>query len=270
MNRLKTGDWGLSPKKKNDGVHAVVLFFIPETQSSKEGIPHMQYLWTDGRQSRNAKIGRIPTAYPADRAAAWESCAACPLRHARPHRTMPNGQKRFVIEAGNPACYFWNGNGNIAFSLPARYPHRDYSLDAALKNRWRGARAVRMSAGGDPSGNAPEEYRSWERQVRREGLAWLDYTHFWRGKGSWLRGHAMASVDTLAEAVAAVRAGWRAAVHVASMAELPQGRPQGKLAGGIRYTLCPAIRKPGQVTCNDCRLCDASHAACEVIVFINH
>jgi len=223
------------------------------------------YLWTTGVHSQNAKTGKIPTAYPADLSQAWESCAGCPLREVK---RAQKGKRGFHSDPDNPACYFWTGQGRIGVKnmQTAQKKGRNYSLASALYNRLKSARAVRMSGGGDPAACDRVEYLEMEAAVRAEGLSWLDYTHFWKSTGAWLRGHAIASCDSWAEAREAVSRGWRAAVHVPErMLEERQG-----VKDGLRYTLCPAQRKPGVITCNDCRLCDATKPACDVIVFINH
>lgn len=223
------------------------------------------YLWTTGVNSSNAKTGKIPTAYPADLSQAWESCDGCPLRSTTRAR---NGKASFQVDPEHPVCYFWTGNARVAARnmQEAQERGKDYSLTYALANRLASARAVRMSGGGDPSSCDNAEYLQMEKTVREAGLAWLDYTHFWASKGAWLKGHALASCDSWDEARDAVSRGWRATVHIP---ESTLAEKQG-VKYGLRYTLCPAQRKPGDITCNDCRLCDARKQACDVIVFLNH
>lgn len=220
----------------------------------------MQYRWTDGTQSENHKTGKIPTAFPADATEAWESCTGCVLRDRRRTGTAHRPPQQATV-----ACYFWTGATHLAIRrlAAAEQRGRAYTLERALAGRRGDARAVRMSQGGDPNACDRTTYRQWRDTVQALGLAWLDYTHFWRSKGGWLQGMAMASCDTWAEAVAAVQAGWRAAVHVDALQAL-----QGTVAG-IKYTLCPAQRKKGVVTCNTCRLCDASRDVVPIIVFLN-
>jgi hypothetical protein len=221
-------------------------------------MPHLTWYWTDGRGSGNSKTGKIPTAYPADRHDAWKVCEGCPLRKDTFEYSTPD----------NPTCYFWWGQGATVFPILTKAAARgkDYTLATALKNRLQSARAVRMSGGSDSSATHPSVYRQWYSQVKAAGLAWLDYTHFWKTRGNWLKGLALASCESWEEAHEAVKAGWRAAVHVSTLPEL-----QGKHAG-LKYTLCPAQRKGRQkpVTCNTCRLCDASKPVVPVIVFLNH
>jgi hypothetical protein len=225
-------------------------------------VNNVTWLWITGKNSKNKKTGKIPTAFPADMTQAWNSCEGCILREGKRHIGTSD-----VLE---PQCYFWYRLGSIGnkMIIDKWLTGKRYDLEYALNQRWKGAKAVRMSGGGDPSSTPPEEYFAMEGHVRRKGLAWLDYTHFWATRGHWLRLSAMASCDSWGEALRAVKGGWRATVHVASLK-----KPQGKYRG-VRYTLCPAQRpvKAGkkQVTCNDCRLCDASKSAVPIIVFLNH
>ena len=221
----------------------------------------MQWLWTTGKNSRNPKTGPIPTAYPANLDDAWASCDGCPLRGGR--RRAPNTRS-----ATKPECYYWYGlpaigNKNV---IKAAEKGADYTLNHALDSKRLTARAVRMSGGGDSSATTPKHYNTMRDSVKALGLAWLDYTHFWHSKGSWLRGKAMASCDRWGDAIDACRAGWRAAIHVPWL-----HRPKGT-AYGYTYTLCPAQRTdlPNKITCNDCRLCDASRQKPDIIVFLNH
>lgn len=222
----------------------------------------MHWRWTSGVLSENRKTGKIPTAYPGDKAAAWESCEGCPLRT----RGRPKIDNRFVVDPQHPTCYFWSGHGHGVIRTLATAEKRgtDYSLSAALANRLVSAKAARMSGGGDPSATDPTGYLAMERAVRAEGLAWLDYTHFWESRGAWLKGHAMASCDTWEQAVDAVAQGWRAAVHV------PVVEGKRGVVDGVDWLLCPAQRtRP--LTCNQCRLCDAGRVKRpSIIVFRNH
>ena len=92
------------------------------------------------------------------------------------------------------------------------------------------------------------------------------YTHFFRGKGAHLRGLAMASVDSFAEADEAVNAGWRAAValpvrHADCKTARAQKMPvwQGEqftTPEGKPILICP--QQTGKADdCNSCGLCDA-------------
>lgn len=223
----------------------------------------MEWLWMTGRNSRNDKTGPIPTSYPADTAAAWASCEGCVLRAGKRYPGKRNPEK--------PQCYFWYGQAEHGMlkMQEAAARGKDYSLPYALAKRRKAAKAVRMAGGGDPATTVPAEYFGFESLVHAAGLAFLSYTHFWKSKGSWLKGHAMASCDTFPEALEAVRAGWRAAVHLKPQ-DLPE-RPVGR-ANGISYVVCPAQREDKNTTCNQCRLCDASKTGKypQIVIFRNH
>src|SRR4030095_10237502 len=137
--------------------------------------------WISGRQSSNPKTGPIPTACPADAEAAWQSCQGCPL---------PTRQRPSPRDVHRPQCYYWYGQGSLMLGRmrQAQARGRNYSLTHALKNRFPFVKAVRMSAGGDPSSTDPDRYFALEAEVRAAGLSWIDYTHFWRRTGASLRG----------------------------------------------------------------------------------
>lgn len=224
----------------------------------------MQWNWTSGRHSTNQKTGPIPTAYPASRDDAWESCQGCPLRD------WPEGldvNERNRDRSINNVCYFWYGQskGVITILNKAKAKGRDYSIQSALANAPRQAKAVRMSGGGDPSATDPIEYHAMRAHAKGKGFAWLDYTHFWHTRGAWLKGVAMASCDTVTDAIDAVSKGWRATVHVPHWP-----KRSGKFPGtNTTYAICPA-QTPSAKTCNQCGVCDASKPGPDVIVFLNH
>lgn len=205
--------------------------------------------------STNVKTGNVPTAWVgATRDECRESCRGCPL--------APKDI------GGNGACYSHSGSPAIAASSIRKAAARgaDRSLTAALKNAARSARMVRYTAIGDGGRVAPGVADSITSTVRAAGLQLVGYTHHWRDAlvaADW-RGRLMASVDTLADADAALAAGWRAAAVV------PADQPaRGTTPGGARYVVCPAQTSDGRVTCNDCRLCDGSKAG-PVIAFREH
>jgi len=119
----------------------------------------------------------------------------------------------------------------------------DRSLTAALKGAARSARMVRYTAIGDGGRVAPGVADRITSTVRAAGLQLVGYTHHWRDAlvaADW-RGRLMASVDTLADADAALAAGWRAAAVV------PADQPaRGTTPGGARYVVCPAQTSDGR------------------------
>lgn len=205
--------------------------------------------------SSNVKTGNVPTAWVgATREECRESCRGCPL--------APKDI------GGNGACYSHSGSPAIAASSIRKAAARgaDRSLAAALKGAARSARMARYTAIGDGGRVAPGVADRITSTVRAAGLQLVGYTHHWRDAlvaADW-RGRLMASVDTLADADAALAAGWRAAAVV------PADQPaRGTTPGGARYVVCPAQTSDGRVTCNDCRLCDGSKAG-PVIAFREH
>ena len=187
--------------------------------------------------SRNAKTGNVPTAWVGPtREEARESCAGCPM--------LDNG------------CYAHSGTPVIGLASIARAfgEGKDYSLSAALRGRRNSARMVRYTALGDGGRVSRTTADGIVAAVRAAGLQLVGYTHHWREEqvaDAW-RGRLMASCDTLSDADEALDAGWRAAVV------LPEGAGDTVTPAGRKVKVCPAIRAPGKVTCNDCRLCDGS------------
>jgi hypothetical protein len=104
----------------------------------------------------------------------------------------------------------------------------------------------------------------------------MSYTHQWYlDHAKHLKGHALASTDTMADAVDAIRDGWRVAIHVDEKEKLNgktlKENPQGELKNGIKYFLCPAQRTDNAVTCNKCGLCDGTKdTKYNTIMFIEH
>lgn len=193
----------------------------------------LNILWN--ATTRNRKTGNVPTAWIGPTLSeARESCAGCPA--------LDNG------------CYAHSGTPRIGMASIERTPTKDRSLRAALRDRVASARMVRYTALGD-GGRVPRAVADEiVATVKAAGLQLVGYTHHWREEqvaDSW-RGRLMASADTLSEADEAARAGWRVAVV------LPEHSTGATTPDGRKVVVCPAIRKPGKVTCNDCRLCDGS------------
>lgn len=205
-------------------------------------------LWT--ARSRNRKTGDVPTAWVgATQAEARASCAGCPL--------LDDGR-----------CYSWSGATQLAAASArknaARQPER-YTMGAALANRVASARMVRVTGLGDIGRSGRALADSIVETAARAGLAVVGYSHHWREPAvaeSW-RGRLMASTETLADADRAVREGWRASVVV------PADHPRlSRTPEGRAVVVCPE-QATGRVTCNDCRLCDASRPG-PVIAFREH
>ena len=227
-------------------------------------------LWV-GR-STNDKTGDIPQGYVgATREETNESCKGCPLR--------------------DTSCYHWKGTPRMgqASMQRAHAKGKDYTLSTAIGASRRLARYVRGAVGGDPAIFARETVASWVDEIRLAGLnGLLLYTHFWKTRGSHLRGLAMASCDTLEQADEAVDAGWRAAVTLPvkakgskhnRVAHLPVwggpiGAPSPKefvTPKGRRVVVCPAQRDDLNKDCNTCGLCDPTdHENVPVIGFLQH
>lgn len=208
-------------------------------------ISYLAALWVRG--GRNTKTGDVPALHIGrTRAESKASCEGCPL-----------------LDNGN--CYAQYGTPAIAHSamVKAHARGKDYSLKAALAGSRRAAKMVRLGAIGDPGALSLRYLSKAIKMIRSEGMDAVGYTHHWRERPD-LAGMLMASCDTIAQADEALAMGYRAAVvlpadHVGSFTT-----PNG--AKGI---VCPAIKAPGKVTCNTCRLCDGSKRG-PVIGFPDH
>lgn len=213
---------------------------------------HPQILWL--ARTNNAKTGDTPTAFIGKtRKETLQSCKGCE-------------------QLTNKNCYAWFGTVGI-WSLThihraIKKDSQKYSLSNALAHRHPDARMVRVSAIGDPARANPRELFSAKELAKQLGLAFVGYTHFHKEKGAHrLKKLLMASCDTLEDADAAVKRGWRATAIV------PYDF-QGKrfiTPAGHTAVICPAQSKPGEITCNDCLLCDASRRTTfQVIAFRDH
>ena len=220
----------------------------------------MKYLCT--ATSKNTKTGNVPGISIGDtREDSLQSCrdVGCPLLH-----------KKYGGQGGgdNPICYAQHGSPSFAHITMTKASARgkDYSLSTAIANSSRSARMVRVGVIGDPAGLSPIDSAYIRQTIKRAGLALVGYTHGWTlDTAQHWRGSLMASCATLAETDKAIAYGWRATVvlpatHTNRTFKTPEGHT------GI---VCPAILAPKKVTCNDCRLCDASQPG-PVIGFPDH
>lgn len=159
---------------------------------------------------------------------------------------------------GNGDCYANNGpqawTTNRLNRAPLRTPE-EYARSEAELVRKLPAKGVplRLHIVGDARtpaaarilADAAADYRA-----RGGGPVWK-YTHAWRDvpRNAWGAMSILASVHSVADAAAALEAGYAPALTVPKHAS-PKAYAIG---GGIRGIPCPAQR--GDTTCNDCRLC---------------
>ena len=231
----------------------------------------MKMLWRP--TSGNKKTGNIPQGYVGETKEQTEaSCAGCSWRRKDPETGTGGG------------CYYWQGQtqgAHRSMRVRERRHPDEYTLAYALRHARRTAQHVRAAVGGDPNVFTRETVLSWHAKVQHRGFrGLLIYTHFFKTKGAHLKGLAMASCDTLAEADEAVDAGWRAAVtitsHKAPGANKPQLRKKTEWSGqqyttpkGRPVVLCPA--QVGRRDCNTCGLCDPTkHNHIPIIGFLQH
>jgi hypothetical protein len=150
---------------------------------------------------------------------------------------------------------------------------KDYSMETALDGRSVKAKAVRLTAIGDVAASSSlVAYAVAAAAVARAaGLAVIGYTH---GHGlahaAPLSGLLMASVDTLQDADTLTAAGWRVAVK---LPPTPPGSTPARTTttpAGRTVVTCPVLVRPdADLTCNACRLCDASRPG-PIIGFPDH
>jgi hypothetical protein len=200
-------------------------------------------------RSTNIKTGDVPTGWVgATREETRASCAGCPL-----------------LDKG---CYAHSGAVALAAhaARKAAAAGKDRSLGAAIAGAARSARMLRLTGIGDVGRSGVDVAIEVASEVAAAGLALVGYTHHWRESAvsaAW-RGRLMASTEKLQDADRAVAEGWRATVVV------PEDYPQRSTTpAGRPVVVCPAQVPSSRVTCNDCRLCDASRPG-PVIAFRAH
>lgn len=209
----------------------------------------MNIIWT--ARSDNRKTGNVPNGWIGlSRAEAEDSCSGCGM-----------------LEKG---CYAHHGSvliGSMSATRGAKANPERYTLKSALKGRHKKARMVRVTALGDIGRCGKETADTVTNEVKGNGLALVGYTHHWRESDvatSW-KGRLLASCDALEEADRAVDEGWRAAAVVLSDHPRVSKTPMGRTV-----IVCPAqVKDDHSVTCNMCRLCDASSKG-PIIAFRAH
>ena len=214
-------------------------------------------LWKD--TTTNRKTGNVPTAFVgSSREESKQSCSGCPLLET--------------------SCYAQNGA--VAFaqgSLLKRFNRvgiKTYTLSYALKNRWVGAKYVRVSAIGDAARANPTELRQMHDQVRGEGLGWLSYTHFLDDAvTAGTQDLFCASTSNFEEADAALSRGFKRATVVAPLEIFDDPKKTWLTPAGHRAFICPAVAshaKGLRTTCNDCGMCDPQKLGAKVVIFPEH
>jgi hypothetical protein len=209
----------------------------------------LHVLWT--ARSNNRKTGNVPNAWIGlSREEAEDSCSGCSM-----------------LDTG---CYAHHGSvliGSMSVTRGAFKNPQNYTLDAALRMRHKKARMVRVTALGDIGRSGKDLADTLVAKVTESGLALVGYTHHWRESEvahAW-KGRLMASCDTLEDADRAMDEGWRAAAVVLSDHPRVSKTPRGRTV-----LVCPAqLKDDHSVTCNTCRLCDAS-ARGPIIAFRAH
>lgn len=185
-------------------------------------------------RSGNVKTGNIPTAWISGGARATCQAVRCPLY--------------------GKGCYAWSGTPRFGLDSHERSgaAGANQTVQAALANRHKGAKIARVTAIGDVAPIADDVLPDLVA-IAEAGLTVVGYTHGWRIAPS-LRPFLLASTESATDADAAADLGWRVALVVPAStpdtgARTPAGRP---------IVICPAQREGRAITCNACRLCNAS------------
>jgi len=208
-------------------------------------LPEEAGLWL--AETEATKLGPVPVLYIGrTRQESLDSCNGCPLLES----------KDCYAQFGTPAI----GHSSM---IRARLNGKEYSLASALLNSKRVAKMARFSAVGDISSIEESVVFKWVKAIRDFGLDVVGYTHKWRDNPQYA-GVFMASCDDLSEVDEALEAYGRAATV------LPYDFKGKKFTtkGGAKGIVCPAILED-KVTCNTCRLCDASKPG-PVVGFPDH
>lgn len=204
-------------------------------------------------RTNNRKTGGTPTAFIGrTRRETRQSCKGC-------------------AQLDNGNCYAWGGT--ISWSLThiqkaAKKDPERYSFVNAMAERDPTAKMIRVSAIGDPARASFRDLFFAKELAKQLGLAFVGYTHFHEERrAARLKGTLMASCDNIEQADRAVKRGWRATTVVPYDF---QGKRFTTPAGNTAV-VCPAQTKPGEITCNDCLLCDASRQTnFQIIAFRDH
>ena len=243
-------------------------------------------------QSANTKTGNVPQAYIGN---SLQGCKSSCENSGCPLFTKENEHKY--------NCYAWQGSVKLSYYTMLKTKKRlkeilaitlekqnqgqkltrkeknklkeakeRYSLDFALENRHVRAKAVRLSALGDPGSVSYQEASELKSKTKKENLGILGYTHSWRQGHSqkiW-KGYLLASCDNMEEADEALDMGWRVSV-VLPHGFVGEGKKQNTFTTpkGRKGIVCPAMVSNGLVDCNTCLLCVGQKSG-PVIGFPNH
>lgn len=241
--------------------------------------------------SKNPKTGDIPQIMiGGSKAEGLDSCKGCPML-----------SKKMGGKGEKTKCYHWGGSSQMGHISMAKANDKDpdklredlsYQLSSPKVSRQ--AQYVRLAVGGDPSALGRERVEEITETVKGHNFKGaLGYTHFYRGRGSDLKGLVMASVESLEDADRAVDGGWRAAVVLdavhpdlaLSRAKRFDGAPlwtgqDFTTPKGRRVTVCPsqagatvkdARGNPRPIDCNTCGMCDATqNKGGDIIGFLKH
>ena len=188
-------------------------------------------------------------------------CGSCKLRPAavaaRRAAGEPDGARCYVTLIHSPRAVF------------EKYSRGGYetATTAAQRRRVGAGHMVRLGAYGDP---AAVPVRVW-RELLADAVGHTGYSHQWDTRGNAtltrnlraLRVLVMASVETVADAERAQRAGWR------TFRVRPAADP-GEMMQGER--VCPASEEAGhKVQCIDCRACAGADGRASLgIAIIDH
>lgn len=205
------------------------------------------FIWN--ARSTNKKTGDVPTLYIGHtKEEAWGSCEGCELR--------------------GEGCYAWSGSVKMGAASARRAFHNgaDKSLSYALTHKNKEAKMLRISAIGDIGRCSHIQAQEIKDASISHNIPIVGYTHHWREpsvEDKW-KGFLMASCESIEDADRAVSRGWRATCLV------PENQDSSFVSKeGNKVVICPAqtqAKKGITLTCNDCRLCNASKSKLAPII----
>lgn len=198
-----------------------------------------QYFWIPS--SSNRKTGNIIQQFiGASRKESLETCKGCRLLDG--------------------TCYAQFGTPRMGHASILRAKDKEKkTLANALRQSDMDSRVARFGSIGCQCGIDREKVLEDVEAIRSAGLTPIMYEHHWRKgqKGEFLKGVALASCETVSQAILALRSGWK------RVGLIVRGKKRPREIDGAPLVMCPADMKPGQVTCNSCGgkdgpLCDGS------------
>ena len=282
MNMEQAERWWTKKLGGQDQADYIAKHFPNHAQTEGPKKDQATILWVP--RSKNPTTGDIPQGYIcATTEETKASCVGCSYAPKSWHKQDP------TLPETDGGCYYWTGSASMAHGSMKRAhaKGKDYSLENALENSVRHAKALRIAPGGDPAAITRETLENVRATAAEFGIdTILNYTHHAEDRGAHLKGEVMASCDwDLDKAVRLIADGWRTTVSVPAEigdmidAGVPvKDLPRLELPDGTPITYCPnktksTIKSRGRefvIDCNECGWCDGAKKGPKAIGFIEH